>query len=176
MFATIYLPNFFLQAALRHDQLPAETPVGLIQEQEKKPVIIQLNEAAESAGVRLGMTPSQALARSLSVVIKARSCAKEQAVTNLLLQYCFSLSPYVEATSAGVWTMQFTRLDRLREKVSNVVSQLGDCEILARAGIAPTPDLSFLAANLTDSVTQIDDPERFLAPLPIDILAIPFQQ
>jgi len=176
MFATVYLPNFFLQAALRHEQISADTPVGLIQEQEKKPVVIQLNRSAESAGVRLGMTPSQALARNLKVVIKARSLAKEQAVTNLLLQYCFSLSPYVEATSAGVWTMHFTRWDRLHEKVSNVIDQLGECEIVARAGIASTPDLSFLVANLTNSVTQIDEPEKFLAPLPVDILKIPFQR
>ena len=73
--------------------------------------------------------------------------------------------------------MQFTRTDQLHEKVSNVVNQLSDdCEIRACAGIARTPDLSFLVANLTNSVTQIDEPEKFLGPLPIDILAIPFQR
>jgi len=176
MFATIYLPNFYLQAALRHQQISPSTPVGLIQEQDKKPLIIQLNEAAETVGVRMGMTPSQGLARCLQLVIKARSIAGEQAATNLLLQYCFSLSPYVEATAAGVWTIQFTRTDSLHDKLSNVVNQLAGCEIRARAGIASTPDLSFLAANLTNSVSQIDNPGRFLSPLPIDILAIPFQR
>src|SRR4051812_45892227 len=161
MFATIYLPDFFLQAALRHEQISPDVPVALIQEQEKKPLIIQINKPAEIAGVRLGMTPSQGLARCLELVIKTRSSAKEEAVTNLLLQYCFSLSPYVEATSPGVWTMQFTRHDNLYDKVFGVVNQLVDCEILARAGIAPTPDLAFLAANLTDSVMQIDNPQTF---------------
>jgi len=69
MFATIYLPNFYLQAATRHQPELWEKPVGLIEEQERKPLIIQLNEAAEKAGIRKGMTPSQALARSLRVVI-----------------------------------------------------------------------------------------------------------
>ena len=176
MFATIYIPNFFLQAAIRHQELPSSTPVGLIAEEEKKPAIIQLNAAAELAGVRNGMTPSQGLARCLKLVIKTRSLIKEEALTNLLLQYCFSLSPSVEATAPGMWTVQFTRLDHLSDKVSSVVRRLGALEIDAQAGIAPTPDLSFLAANLARPVLEISDPEKFLAPLPIDILAIPFQR
>ena len=75
MFATIYLPNFYLQAALRHQPELQTKPVALIEEQERKPVIIQLNHGAESVGVRKGMTPSQALARYLQVVIKARAHA-----------------------------------------------------------------------------------------------------
>ena len=59
MFATIYLPNFYLQAAMRHQPEFASKPVGLIEERDKKPVIIELNEAAESKGVRKGMTPSR---------------------------------------------------------------------------------------------------------------------
>jgi protein ImuB len=175
MFATFYVPNFFLQAALRHQEIPSSTPVALIAEEEKKPTIIQLNQAAELSSVRNGMTPSQGLARCLTLVIKARSSIKEAALTNLLLQYCFSLSPSVEATAPGVWTVQFTRVDNLSEKVTAVVRRLGALEIDAHAGIAPTPDLSFLAANLARPILEISDPEKFLAPLPIDILAIPFQ-
>ena len=175
MFATIYVPNFFLQAAMRHQQL-SSTPVALIDEQEKKPTIIQLNQAAEFAGVRHGMTPSQGLARCLNLVIKPRSSIQEESLTNLLLQYCFSLTPLVEATAPGVWTVQFTRVDNLFEKVTSIVRRLGALEIAAQAGIGPTPDMSFLAANLAQPVLEISRPEKFLAPLPIDILAIPFQQ
>ena len=70
MFASIYLPNFYLQAAMRHQRELQAKPAALIEEQDKKPVLIQLNEAAEKAGIRKGMTPSQALARSLKVIIK----------------------------------------------------------------------------------------------------------
>jgi impB/mucB/samB family len=175
MFATLYLPNFFLQAAMRHQEIPPATPVGLIQEQEKKPVILQLNASAQAAGVSTGMTPSQGLARCLDLLIKSRSPVKEQALANLVLQYCFNLSPLVEATAAGVWTIQFTRVDKLYQKLLNIVEQLGRCEVAAQAGIGPTPDLSFIAANLAQPVLQIEDPQKFLDPLPIDILAIPFR-
>jgi protein ImuB len=176
MFATIYLPNFFLQAAIWHQELLPATPVALIDEEEKKPTIMQINEAAEFAGVRHGMTPSQGLARCLNLLIKTRSLIKEEALTNLLLQYCFSLSPWVEATAPGVWTVQFSRLDNLCQKVTSIISRLGALEIHAQSGVAPTPDMSFLAAHLARPVLQISDPEKFLDPLPIDILAIPFQQ
>ena len=176
MFATIYVPKFFLQAVIRHEDISSATPIALIDEQEKKPRIIQLNDAAEVAGVRIGMSPSQGLARCLELAIKTRSVAKEHALGNLLLQYAFSLSPNVEATAPGIWTVEFSRSDNLEIKVSSIVEQLGQCKIRAKAGIAPTPDLSFLAANLGQPVLQITNPQKFLAPLPIDVLALPFQR
>ena len=85
MFATIYLPNFYLQAATRHQPELCEKPVALIEEHERKPVVIQLNETAENAGIRKGMTPSQALARSLRVVIKVRAPTQEKSIQEILL-------------------------------------------------------------------------------------------
>jgi len=170
MFASIYLPNFYLQAAMRHQPELHAKPVALIEEQEKKPLLIQLNEVAEKAGIRKGMTPSQALARSLEVVIKARAHTQEKSIQELLLHYAFTLSPFVEATAPGVCTIQFTDNRDLTAKVSRVIEQLAECEITAQAGIAPMPDASFLTAHLARLVLEIDDAKEFLAPLPIDML------
>jgi hypothetical protein len=244
MFATIYLPNFYLQAAMRHqppyrgtavpavgvagilpalldpadetsasptDKMSVPQPVALIEEQENKPVIIQLNQAAESAGVRKGMTPSQALARCLHVVIKTRERAQEKSINEILIQHAFTLSPFVEATAPGICTIQFGKqasplsgqtgsqsaswtdssdgepatIDgqdahlpgqagclSSAAKVSRVIEQLAECEITAQAGIAHLPDASYLAAHLAQPVLQIDDAKKFLAPLPIETLAI----
>jgi len=170
MFASIYLPNFYLQAAMRHQPELRAKPLALIEEQEKKPLLIQLNEVAEKAGIRKGMTPSQALARSLDVVIKARAHTQEKSIQELLLHYAFTLSPFVEATAPGVCTIQFTDNRDLTAKVSRVIEQLAECEITAQAGIAPMPDASFLTAHLARLVLEIDDAKEFLAPLPIDML------
>jgi hypothetical protein len=176
MFATIYIPNFYLQAALRHDAPESAAspprPVALIDEQAQKPVVIQLNASAESVGVRLGMTPSQALARCLSLLIKSRSDVQEKSVQEILLEQAFTLTPYVEATGPGLCTVQFTDTRNLVVKVSRVVTQLAACRILAQAGLGPAPDISFLAAHLARPVMQIDDPAKFLAPLPIEILTL----
>jgi len=170
MFATIYLPNFYLQAAMRHQPEPCAKPVALIEEQEKKPVIIQLNAIAEEAGICKGMTPSQALARSLQVVIKVRARTQENSIQKMLLHYAFTLSPFVEATAPGIYTVQFTDHRNLKAKLVHVIEQLSECEISARAGIAPTPDTSFLAAHLARPILQIKNAKEFLAPLPIEVL------
>src|SRR5881398_1949730 len=129
MFVTIYLPNFYLQAATRHQPELRAKPIALIEEQDRKPVIIQLNEAAEKAGIRKGMTPSQALARSLQVVIKTRAQMQEKSIQEILIHHAFTLSPFVEATGPGICTVQFTDNRNLSEKVSRVIQQLAECEI-----------------------------------------------
>ncbi|MEP7013895.1 MAG: hypothetical protein ABI925_00490 [Verrucomicrobiota bacterium] len=172
MFATIYLPNFYLQSAMRHQPTLRAQPVALIDPAQTKVSIIQLNEAAEKAGVAKGMAPSQALARCLQVAIKTRERSQENVIGEILLQHAFTLSPYVEATAPGVCTVQFTDQRNLAGKLSRVIDQLAECEIIGQAGIAPLPDTSFLAAHLGRPVLQIDDAKHFLAPLPIETLAM----
>lgn len=172
MFATLYLPNFYLQAAIRHHPKLRAQPVALIDAAKSKVSIIELNELAEKAGVAKRMTPSQALARCLQVVIRTRERAQENVIDEILLQHAFMLSPFVEATGPGVCTVQFTDNRDLTAKLSRVVAKLGKCEIQAQAGIASSPDTSFLAAHLARPVLQIDEAKEFLAPLPIETLAI----
>ena len=59
MFATIYLPDFYLQAALRHSRISRQA--GALIDDQKKAVIVQLNapaaevsEGRDHAGVRTG--------------------------------------------------------------------------------------------------------------------------
>ena len=172
MFATVYVPNFYLQAVLRHQPELADKPVALIDDQQTKAAIIQLNRAAEEVGVTCGMTPSQGLARCLQLIVKCRLRAQEEAVTQMLLHFCYTLAPHIEATAPGVCTVQFTDTRNVTREVERVIAQLEEAGITTQAGIAPTPDASFLAAHLAQPVLQIDDPKNFLAPLPIETLAI----
>jgi nucleotidyltransferase/DNA polymerase involved in DNA repair len=172
MFATIYLPDFFLQAAVRYLPDLRDKPVALIDDQEKKAVILQLNAAAEQTGVHRGMTPSQGLARCLSLQVRTRRLSQEKVVQEILLHLAGTLAPYVEATGDGIATVQFTDRKNLAQNVTRVIEQLADAEVIAQAGIAPTPDASFLAAHLANPVREITDTNEFLAALPIEVLAI----
>lgn len=172
MFATIYLPNFYLQAAIRHHPKLRAQPVALIDAAKSKVSIIQLNDLAEKAGVAKGMAPSQALARCLQVVIRTRERAQENVIDDILLQHAFMLSPFVEATASGVCAVQFTDNRDLTAKLTRVVAKLAKCEIQAQAGIASLPDTSLLAAHLARPVLQIDQVKEFLAPLPIETLVL----
>lgn len=172
MFATIYLPNFYLQAALRHQPELFSKPVALLDDLKTKAVILQLNQTAEDAGVSKGMTASQGLARCLQLVVKTRRREQEKLLDDMILQQAGTLAPYLELTAPGVCTVQFTDPRNLTAKVWRVIERLADSEIVAQAGIANTPDASFLAAHLAKPVLQIDDAKQFLATLPIETLAI----
>ncbi len=171
MFATILLPDFHLQAALRHET-ETTRPIALIDDRETRAVVTQLNAAAEKVGVRCGMTPSQGLARCLELVVKSRAREQERLLDELLLQFSYTLSPYVEATAPGVCTVQFTGTRNLVAKVERVIEQLRETSITARGGIGPTPDMSLLAAHFARPVLQVGDTKTFLASLPIETLAV----
>jgi nucleotidyltransferase/DNA polymerase involved in DNA repair len=170
MFAALYLPDFALQAALRHEPELHQKPVALLDREEAKAMIIQLTKSAEQAGVSKGMTPSQGLARCLSLIIKSRAPEQEKITSEILLHHAATLAPEIEATAPGVCTVRFTSRKNCRENVERVVRQFAQLQLTAQAGLAATPDLSFLAACLARPVLQIDDARNFLAPLPIETL------
>ncbi|MGI8437477.1 MAG: hypothetical protein ACR2NX_11325 [Chthoniobacterales bacterium] len=172
MFATIFLPNFFLQAALRHRPELRAQPVALIDDRAAKAVILQTNRAAEEAGVRCGATPSQGLARCLELIVKTRLREQERLLDELLFQFSYTLAPYVEATAPGLCTVQFTDTRQVESKVRHVIAQLDEIGLAARAGIAHTADTSLLAAHLARPVLQVGDTQSFLASLPIETLAV----
>jgi protein ImuB len=170
LFAALYLPDFELQAALRHAPELHQQPVALLDGEEAKATILQLTQSAANAGVNVGMTPSQGLARCLKLIIKARALGQEKIATEILLHHGGTLAPEIEATAPGVCTVHFTSPKNCRENIERVVRQLAQLQLTARVGLAATPDLSFLAACLAQPVLQIDDPQNFLASLPIEIL------
>ncbi len=170
MFAAIYLPDFELQAALRHAPELHQLPVALLDETEAKATILQLTKSAAEAGVSVGMTASQGLARCLRLLIKPRAFEQEKIAREILLRHAGTLAPEIEATAPGVCTVHFTSTKNCRESVERVVRQLAPLQLTAQAGLATTPDLSFLAACLARPVLQIDDPKEFLGPLPIETL------
>lgn len=105
MFAAIVLPNFSLQAALRHEPERLACPIALVDGADAKAVVLQSTAEARAAGVEEGMTPAQALARCPQIVIRARSHAQEQAAQATLLQCAHAFSPSIESTAPGICTM-----------------------------------------------------------------------
>ncbi len=179
-FASLFIPNFYLQAALRGHALSTEQlkpnesvfqqPAALIDEREKKPVILEWNQAAQSAGVAAGMTPSQALARCLDLLILPRSLQQELSVQEILLERAFSLSPYVEETAPGLCTVQFFDHRDRNSEISRALTELCSCQIIACAGVGPDPDVSYLAAHRAEPILAVDNSNEFLAPLPLEVL------
>ncbi|HEY2081357.1 MAG TPA: DNA polymerase Y family protein [Verrucomicrobiae bacterium] len=153
MFAVIFIPNFSLQAVLRHDPESRARAVALVDPKLPKPILIQLTPAARACGVCEGSTPSQAMARCAGLVIKPRSPAQEESATEVLLQTAYAFSPNIESTAPGVCTMELKGLafhsDRnaVEQWAGKMVEVLAQYYIEARVGLAATPELALLAAR-----------------------------
>src|SRR5262249_51928250 len=143
MFAVIYLPNFCLQAVLRHEPELCTEPVALIDPDLPRPVIGQLTSAARARGVCEGLTASQAMARCEKLISKTRSRREEQTAADVLLQTAYAFSPYLEATGPGICTMDLKGLafqSETREQwAAKIIQALAHFHLSAQIGIAVTP-------------------------------------
>jgi protein ImuB len=172
MFAVLLLPNFRLQAALRFREELSGKPVALVDGTEVKAGLLECNERAAASGVERGQQPSQALARCAQLSILSRAPAQEATVQTMLLETATAFSPYVEATAPGYCTLdlQHARASNWPELAGKIVTQLQALSLAASVGLAPNPDLAFLAARQARPVLVVQTPETFLASLAVQEL------
>ena len=180
MFVVLLLPDFRLQSALRHrDELRAR-PAALVDDE----TILELNSAAAATGVTAGMPSVQALARCPQLALLPRSPTSEQVVQTALIEAAFSISPNVEATTGGCCTLAVADDVRRRadidsaaiasrtandwhDRAGKVVAHLAALGLRAQLGIAPNPDLAFLAARRARPVLVVQSPGTFLSHLAV---------
>jgi protein ImuB len=169
MFAAIFIPDFALQAILRYTPELRDGAVALIPEKSPKACIAQTTAAARNAGVVIGMTPSQGIARCRDLIVKTPSQDAERSARAALLDCAFGISPFVEETGEGICTVA------LHGGVRNYdqwLSQLRSLHLHARIGVAPDPDFALLAAQSATTWHEIRDP-RELAEVAIETLEPP---
>ncbi len=160
MFAVIFIPNFSLQAVLRHDPDLRSRPIALVDPQATKSVITQLTSAAHSCGVGEGLTASQAMARCAELIIKPRSPAQEESATEVLLQTAYAFSPNIEATAPGICTIELKGIaldshGSTEEWAQKIIEILAQFNLAAKIGLAVTPELALLAARAADSILSL---------------------
>ena len=172
MFGVILLPDFALQAALRHQRASIrDAPVAVLSGEATKLLILQCNTVALSAGVRAGMTSSQGLGRCGQLRLLPRSPSQEAGAAEALLETAFSCSPWVEATTDGVCTFEWRNARPVGETiVLPVITHLARLDLHARIGLAANPDLALLAAHAAERWLRVDDADAFLAHLPVSVL------
>ncbi len=175
MFAVVFIPDFALQAVLRHAPELRERPVALLDEKSARGKIVQLTAAARAAGVQPGLTAPQALARCRDIILRPLAPADEAIAQETLLQCAFALSPFLEATAPGVCTLE---LKRSRKKPASraalLLETLAHLGLRAQIGLARHPDLAWLAALHAGGGTAIllvENTADFLAEVPLESLA-----
>lgn len=179
MFCALLSPNYRLAAALRYQAERWAQPVALVDSDASATTVVELTPAAAHAGVELGMSPPQALARCLELQILSRAPATEESLSETLLGLACGASAYVEQTAPNIctldlqgcrrtesWTAWGTAL-RARGRALGIPIQLG---------IAENPDLALLAAycaNTENPVRVVNKAAEFLADLPLRLLEPP---
>jgi protein ImuB len=164
MFAVLFLPKFRLQAALRWQEELAAQAVAITGENN---VVLEATEAAERRHVTVGLNAVQALARCADVALRPRSVAMEEVLHSTLLEIAGSLSPEIEATSAGCATVDLrgARIGHWNEWAQQVVERFRSLELNAQVGVGPNADLAFIAARKARPALVVQTPTAFLAQL-----------
>ena len=201
MFAAIYIPDFFLQAALRHEPELFSHPVALLHEGLKS--ICQFTSTARAAGIGAGLTSTQALGRCPTVLIRPRSPALESLATEVLLECAYAFSPNIESTAPGICTLDLKGLQNVLPasgrqngpqnfsgdsgKLTGVsvgetpaarwgekiIAQLASLNLRAQIGIAENPDLALQAAKIAQPFFLVDNSAEFLSALPVESIEPP---
>jgi protein ImuB len=155
-FASLFVPNFSVQATVRAQPELAARPLILVEGPHT--TVVGLNEPAAKAGVRLGMTKSQA--RQLGEMeVRERSGAQEKIAHAALLDLGWSFSPRIEATTLDTVVLDIAGLagllgseDKIALDLARGAWQLG---LKAQVATAANVDAALLAARGFRGVTVI---------------------
>jgi protein ImuB len=153
VFAVIYIHNFSLQSVLRHEPELIPKPVVLTDPALTKPCVTQLTPSARACGICQGMTPSQAMARCGSLVVKTRSLSQEQTAMEALMQTAYAFSPHIEATAPDVCTIELKGLDMVGRASSGSVRQASP-RLVGRASLRADEPFRQWAAEILRVLKQ----------------------
>jgi protein ImuB len=181
MFCALYSPDYRLAAALRYRPEWHRRPAAVVDAPEGTPVVVERNALAARAEVEPGMSPTQAQARCLELLILSRSAAAERALAETLLGVACGVSAYVEATGPNLCTLDLRGCRAAGEKGLDVwgaalAHRVEALHLRARVGIAENPDLAFLAARCTtarEPVRVVGSSAEFLHGLSLAVLEPP---
>src|SRR5579863_9071683 len=124
-FASIYVPDFSIQAVVRAEPTLRQRAIALIEGCPPLERVVAINEAAARAGLDLVMTKAQA-AQFPSIEIRQRSPLEEQSTHAALLDLGWSVSPRVEDTAVDSIVVGLEGLASLlgsEEAIANLIAR-----------------------------------------------------
>lgn len=178
MFAVVYIPQFSLQSALRHEPKLWDKPLALVDPLSRPPRVLEVTEPACAAGVEAGLTPTQALARCSQILIRSRSLPQESGATDALHQCAYGFSPHLEETSAGICTLDLANIagvsgvgrEALERWAARLQWALAQVHLAAAVGLGTTPNVARHAARWGAGIEVVEDAKTFIAALPVAAL------
>lgn len=177
-FASIYVPDFSIQAVVRADPTLRYRPIALIEGHPPLERVVATNEAAARMGLDLGMTKSLA-AQFSSLEIRQRSHSLEQSTHAALLDLGWSISPRVEDTAANSIVIDLAGLAGLfgsEEAIADLLAKRAfDFGLIIQIAVSTNLEVALHASRGFPGITVIPPGEESqrLGPLPIQVFSPP---
>ena len=146
----------------------ANIPAALLDEDGVH--VIELNPAAEGAGIRIGVSTSQALARAPELLLYTRTRPHERHLQNVLLQLAYSYSPFIENSAPGICTIDMRKTRNQQNGRRKLLAQLRAIGLQAQAGTGPNPEIALQAAKIADPILEISHDGNLLQSLSLESL------
>ena len=162
-FASIYIPDFLVQAAMRAEPDLRNHGVALVDGRPPLWSVVAANEAAFQSGIVLGITKSQA-EQFGAVQIRHRSQAQEKTAHAALLDLGWSVSPRVEDTAPDVIAVDIAGLaslfgseETIAHELARRATRLG---LIAQIAVSSNLEIAIHAARGFSGVTLIPSGEE----------------
>jgi protein ImuB len=174
-FASIFVPNFMLQAVVRAEPVLRARVLALIDGNPPLCHVVAVNEKAARAGIEIGMTKMNA-AQFTDVEMRPRSPTQEKIAHDVLLDIGWSVSPRIEDTAQDTIVLDLSGLGQLfgaePEIGAHLARRASECGLLASVAIAANVDTALVAARGFYGVTVIPPGEeaKRLGDLPPGVL------
>src|SRR5258708_7003107 len=154
-----------------NDDASSDIPAALLDQEGMQ--VIELNHAAEYAGVQPGMSTSQAIARASELVLYKRSPSNEEHLQHTLLQLGYRYSAFIENSAPGICTLDLKgkRIRKHQPWLRELLAQLRSIGLQAQAGIGSNPELALQAAKIADPILEILEDCNLLQSLALESLA-----
>jgi protein ImuB len=181
------VPLFPLAARLRCEPELLREGIAVFEGNGAAARVVAATRPARAAGVKPGMTLTQARARLPKLIARARDAECERTAHEVLLEVADAISPRVEDPGPEQWGTAYldtSGLERLyrdaggpreaeRALGEELARRLTAEGLPARVGVAASKLAARVAAGLPDSPVVVEDGEEagFLAPLPLHRLS-----
>src|SRR5579863_556240 len=179
-FASIYVPNFIVQAVVCAEPELRGRAVALLDGTPPLCGVVAMNEFAMRDGIQMSMSESQA-AQFCSVEKRRRSRAHEEAAHAALLDMSWSISPRVEDTAPDTIVLDLTGLHsffgadtNIAKELAQRASQLG---LNINTGISANIEVAIRLARGFSGITLVPSGKesKSLASLPVSVLSPPVE-
>lgn len=174
-FASLFVPNFRIQAVLRTEPELREHAFVLVDENSPLGEVIALNDHAAKAGLECGMTKTNA-AQFPGIQIRKRSFSLERTAHATLRDIGWSVSPRMEDVSEDNMVLDLHGLSRLfpsnEDAGKRLLQHSAQCGLFPNVSVGANIETALIAARGFSDLTVIPPGKESecLSCLPVSVL------